>query len=92
MKGIKFCGECGYYSYKLHKCTNGAIDEGNAKDPFYADCPLDDVAKVVRCKDCMYQRTADGFYACHKFVGANVSIITNPNNYCSLGRRKENGI
>lgn len=45
---------------------------------------------VVRCKDCIHQSTTNGFYACHKFMGENVSIITNPNNYCSCGRRKEN--
>ena len=53
------------------------------------DAPAVDAVEVVRCKDCKYQITTDGFYACHKFMGENVSIITNPNNYCSFGRRRE---
>lgn len=54
------------------------------------ETPTVDAVPVVRCKDCIHQRTTNGFYACHKFMGENVSIITNPNNYCSFGRRKEN--
>lgn len=50
------------------------------------DAPTVDAVPVVRCKDCIHQRITDGFYVCHKFMDANVSIITNPNNYCSLGR------
>ena len=53
------------------------------------DAPAVEAVEVVRCKDCIHQRTTDGFYACHKFMGENVSIITNPNNYCSFGRRRE---
>ena len=53
------------------------------------DAPAVEAVEVVRCKDCIHQRTTDGFYACHKFMGENVSIITNPNNDCSFGRRRE---
>ena len=42
MKGITCCGDCGYYNWKKHKCTR-ATDEGDARDKFYADCPLPDV-------------------------------------------------
>lgn len=66
--------------YKIH--TDGCTVE---LEPIY-----EELASVVRCEDCIHQRTTDGFYACHKFMGENVSIITNPNNYCSFGRRKEN--
>ena len=45
MKGIKCCGDCGYYNWKKHKC-NRAVDEGNAQDHFYADCPLPDAEEV----------------------------------------------
>lgn len=37
---INCCGDCPYYNYKKHRCDNGATDEGNATDAFYADCPL----------------------------------------------------
>lgn len=42
MRGITCCGDCGYYNWKKHKCTR-ATDEGDARDKFYADCPLPDV-------------------------------------------------
>lgn len=45
MKGITCCGDCGYYNWKKHKCTR-ATDEGDARDNFYADCPLPDVVPV----------------------------------------------
>lgn len=56
------------------------------------DAPSVDAVEVVRCKACIHQRITDGFYACHKFMGENVSIITNPNNYCSSGRSLKNGL
>lgn len=48
MKGIKLCGECGYYSLSKHKCTRGCRRETRAQDKFYDDCPLPDVAEVKR--------------------------------------------
>ena len=42
MKGITCCGDCGYYNWGKHKC-NRAKNAGDAKDSFYADCPLPDV-------------------------------------------------
>lgn len=33
------CGECPYYNWKKHKCRLGAV-EGEQRDPFYSDCPL----------------------------------------------------
>ncbi len=50
MKGITVCADCVYYSLKKHRCTRGCTDEGDAKDPFYKDCPLPDVRPVVRGK------------------------------------------
>lgn len=46
MKGIKLCGECGYYSLSKHKCTRGCRQETRAQDKFYDDCPLPDVVEV----------------------------------------------
>ncbi|MBP5709999.1 MAG: hypothetical protein J6W84_03375 [Bacteroidales bacterium] len=46
MKGISCCGDCVYYNWKKHKCPR-CVDEGDAKDNFYADCPLPDVEQVV---------------------------------------------
>ena len=34
------CGDCGYYNWKKHQCSNGAKNEGTGDDPFYLDCPL----------------------------------------------------
>ena len=38
---IGCCGDCPWYSYKKHKCSLGAVDEGEATDTFYTDCPLE---------------------------------------------------
>lgn len=45
MKGIKFCGECAYYSMKKHKCTRG-FTAGEASESFFTDCDLPDVEIV----------------------------------------------
>lgn len=61
MKGIKCCGECADYSRKTHKCTAGAIDEGEAADPFYKDCPLQDAIPtddVIQLRDDLYDADA----------------------------------
>lgn len=47
MKGITLCGQCAYYSMKQHRCTRGAHIEKDPKEPFYAGCPLPNVAPVV---------------------------------------------
>lgn len=54
MKGISCCGDCVYYSVKKHNCTRGAHIETDPKAPFYDDCPLPEVAPVLRnpCKFC----------------------------------------
>lgn len=37
---IGCCGDCPFYDWKKHKCSKGAVDEGDATDHFYVDCPL----------------------------------------------------
>ena len=37
---IGCCGDCPYYNWKKHKCGQGAIDNGDDRDHFFADCPL----------------------------------------------------
>lgn len=37
---IGCCGDCPFYKWKKHKCSKGAVDEGEAQDHFYVDCPL----------------------------------------------------
>ncbi len=37
---IGCCGDCPYYNYRIHRCKQGATDEGKQTDNFYADCPL----------------------------------------------------
>ena len=48
MKGIKLCAECANYNLKTHKCRIGSHDESDPRLPFFCDCPLPDVAPVVR--------------------------------------------
>ena len=59
MKGIRCCGDCGYYNWKKHKCTR-ATDEGDAQSSFYADCPLPDV--VVAQEPVEPQEKREGGY------------------------------
>lgn len=90
MKGITLCAECAYYSMKKHKCTRGATDEGEPTARFYADCPLDDVAPVVRCKDCKYW-TYDNYFKhnyCSHTLGMRHCCLED--NYCSYGERRTN--
>lgn len=37
---IYCCGDCVFYSWKKHKCTLEAKDEGNGRENFYRDCPF----------------------------------------------------
>lgn len=50
MKGIECCGDCVYYNWKKHRCTNGANKDPDPRSPFFADCPLKDVQPVVHGK------------------------------------------
>ena len=50
MKGIERCGECGYYNWNRHRCTNGANKDTDPRAPFFADCPLKDAQPVVHGK------------------------------------------
>ena len=77
MKGITLCAECAYYSMKKHKCTRGATDESDPLASFYGDCPLDDVAPVVRCKDCKKE-----WCYLRQHLGAD--------GFCSAGERRGN--
>ena len=47
-KMIERCGECGFYSWKKHRCTRGATQESDPKAPYYDDCPLPDAEPVRR--------------------------------------------
>lgn len=87
MKGIKLCGECGYYSLSKHKCTRGCSQERRAQDKFYDDCPLPDVVEVIRCRDCRWWQN-------HKYSrirgwcalrGAHSTDIW----YCANGQKRE---
>ena len=60
MKGITYCGACAGYDKKKHRCTAGACEEGDPRNPFYDDCPLSDVVEVVRCKDCKWYHSEEG--------------------------------
>lgn len=53
------------------------------------NAPTVDAVQVVRCGECIHQKTIDGYYACCKFMDSPVRVITSPRNYCSSGRRRE---
>ena len=46
-----------------------------------------DAVQVVRCKDCIHWETTTGI--CYNPAGLSVTGISNGNNYCSYGKRKE---
>lgn len=47
MKGITCCGDCVYYNIKKHKCIRCEnVEPEDAREHFYADCPLPDVETV----------------------------------------------
>lgn len=50
MKGIRLCGECGFYDIYRHKCREGARVVTDPKAAFYEDCPLEDVPEVKHGK------------------------------------------
>ena len=89
MKGITCCGECADYDHKKHRCKRGANLESNPQDKFYDDCPLPDVAPVVRCKDCKHGEFVrrGSKYSCRKVEG----LINFCDFYCKDGVRKESG-
>ena len=88
MKGITLCSECAYYSMKKHKCTRGAKDEGEPTARFYADCPLDDVASVVRCKDCKHWHEGTGWCDQHSYFDEDEWNMFDKDDFCSYGERK----
>lgn len=75
----------------LVKSNTGKWSVGGYRDALerIKKAPTVDAVPVVRCADCIHQKTIDNKYACCKFMGTGVRIITNPRNYCSAGRRKE---
>lgn len=50
--------------------------------------PADDVAPVVRCKDCEYSYDEISYLCCSH--GVCVDCEVPPNFYCAEGKRKEN--
>lgn len=93
MKGITLCAECAYYSMKKHACTRGATDESDPRAKFYGDCPLQDVAPVVRCKDCahwVYMQDDFGDCTNRKFhIDGHADPSMKHDDFCSCGERRE---
>ena len=50
--------------------------------------PTADVVEVVRCKDCVFASVEDGKIKCYNTFGL---LVTKETEYCSRGRRSENG-
>ena len=46
MKGIRLCGDCGYYDWNRHRCRRGAKVETDPRAKFYDDCPLPDAVEI----------------------------------------------
>ena len=52
----------------------------------FEETPIENVVKVVRCKDCKHARKAvDGYYHCR----VDGCIAHNETDYCSCGERRE---
>lgn len=94
MKGITYCGACIAYDKKKHRCTAGACEEKDPRNPFYEDCPLPDVVSVVRCKDCRYytERTKRCDHPCLDYDVECYDhwLEMEPLDFCSYGERKDN--
>jgi len=97
MKGITLCSDCAYYSMKKHRCTRGATDPGKPTDSFYADCPLDDVEIVVRCKDCKHSgmycfgTSKEETLACLEIEEdgfVRFATAVPPDHFCACGERR----
>ena len=90
MKGIRCCGECGYYNWKRHRCTR-AEEEGGAQDHFYADCPLPEVAPIVYCYECKHYFDEKGSCNLHDERGADGEIehrmYVTADWYCAEGEK-----
>lgn len=87
MKGITLCADCAYYSMKKHRCIRGATDDSDPRASFFVDCPLDDVAPVVLCKECKHY-VWDEWDNCHCCV--KLSGYVKNDFWCAYGERKNN--
>ena len=71
-----------------HNCGFAFIDSDFID--FLNDLPTEDVVKVVRCKDCVYNKgqlpvPEDNLIRCHR----EMPKLRKPHDYCSYGERKE---
>ena len=79
--------------------ANGQYDHENADKHFINGCetykewieqmPVADVVEVVRCKDCVNYKTP--YCTMDVWVGNAVLYRAKENDFCSYGKRKENG-
>lgn len=75
-------------------CNFSAIDEhsANAVILLLRRQPTADVVEVVRCKDCKKwtsQHTCDEFTADRLPLRGKTTFITEPDDFCSYGERKD---
>lgn len=68
--------------------ATGDLEEEKAYQFCYGNFKSEkDVVEVVRCKDCEYCRPLkDGGSQCERIDGL---LMTEPNDYCSYGKRRE---
>ncbi len=52
--------------------------------------PTADVVEVVRCRDCKYWKTVDACVAKFCTCIVNTEVMKDEDDYCSLGKRKDN--
>ena len=67
------CGHCKWYEAK------------NAIAKRILSIPTADVVDVVRCKDCVYWKYAEGTAFCESWD----HFVENPDYYCASGRRRD---
>lgn len=88
MRLIKLCAECGYYDWKKHGCAIGATDPGEARDPFYKDCPLPEGIVVVHG----HFNYFGGRLVCSECGGTTALQYMSPPHYCpNCGAKMDGG-
>lgn len=72
--------------------TTGALGKGTSyyyeARSYIEDVPTADAVEVVRCKDCLYWEKGKGYEPyCNHF--GNMMSVTNADDFCSYGERKD---
>ena len=78
----------GLYCETICRCNGTACDK--SKCPIW-NAPAADVAPVVRCKECVFYEEVEYYPDGTKKVCRLLKRQFHPDDFCSYGKRKENG-